>query len=213
MSSLGPAAAERALLVDLLRERGPAEPTLCKGWDTAHLAAHLVTRESDPVALAGILVPPLHGRTEQREAATLAAVPFERLLQRLAVGPPLGLVGLPGLADTVNVHEFFVHHEDVRRAAAEWQPRQLSSSLQTALRRRLVALAPLLFRTVKGTRLNLRTPAGPLRSVGRGSDEVTLLGEVPELFLYAFGRKDAARVELEGSERARQVVASAPLGL
>jgi uncharacterized protein (TIGR03085 family) len=210
---LGPAAAERALLVDLLRERGPAGPTLCKGWETAHLAAHLVTRESDPVALAGILVPPLHNRTEQREAATLDAVPYERLLQRLAAGPPFGLVGLPGLADAVNVHEFFVHHEDVRRAAPEWEPRTLAPSLETALRRRLVALAPVLLRTVKGVRLNLRTPSGPLRSVGRGSDEVTMTGEVPELFLYAFGRKNAARVSLDGPEHARQVVASAPLGL
>ncbi|MDQ1650338.1 MAG: hypothetical protein QOG60_2395 [Frankiaceae bacterium] len=213
MSSLKPAAAERALLVDLLRERGPAGPTLCAGWGTAELAAHLVTRESDPVALAGILVPPLHTRTEQREAAMLASVPYERLLQRLAVGPPFGLVGLPGLADTVNVHEFFVHHEDVRRATPGWEPRQLPTSLETALRRRLVALAPLLLRAVKGVRLHLRTPTGPLRSVGRGADEVTLIGEVPELFLYAFGRKAAAQVSLEGPEGARATVASAPLGL
>jgi hypothetical protein len=49
--------------------------------------------------------------------------------------------------------------------------------------------------------------------VGRGADEVTLIGEVPELFLYAFGRKAAAQVSLEGPEGARATVASAPLGL
>lgn len=213
MSTLGPAAAERVLLVDLMRELGPAAPTLCTGWDTAALAAHLVTRETDPIALAGILVPPLHGRTVQRESATLASVPYERLVQRLAAGPPLGLVGLPGLSDAVNVHEFFVHHEDVRRAAPEWQPRHLAPSLETALRRRLVALAPLLLRAVRGVRLHLRTPQEPLRSVGRGTSEVTLIGEIPELFLYAFGRKAAAQVTLEGPAEARETVASASLGL
>jgi len=36
---------ERLELCDLLLELGPDAPTLCEGWTTADLAAHLVLRE------------------------------------------------------------------------------------------------------------------------------------------------------------------------
>ncbi|MEV4089519.1 maleylpyruvate isomerase N-terminal domain-containing protein, partial [Nonomuraea fuscirosea] len=36
---------ERAALCDLLDRLGPDEPTLCAGWTTADLAAHLAIRE------------------------------------------------------------------------------------------------------------------------------------------------------------------------
>src|SRR5690606_24047731 len=38
------ARAERHALADLLMAVGPDAPTLCAGWTTAHLAAHLVVR-------------------------------------------------------------------------------------------------------------------------------------------------------------------------
>jgi uncharacterized protein (TIGR03083 family) len=39
------ARAERAALCDLFDEVGPDAPTLCAGWTTRDLAAHLVIRE------------------------------------------------------------------------------------------------------------------------------------------------------------------------
>ncbi|MCW2608081.1 MAG: hypothetical protein JWO60_2774, partial [Frankiales bacterium] len=42
------AAAERAALLDLLAASGPDAPTLCPGWTTHDLAAHLVVRERQP---------------------------------------------------------------------------------------------------------------------------------------------------------------------
>ena len=42
---------------------GPDEPTLCEGWNTRDLAAHLVLRESRPDAALGVVVRPLAGRT------------------------------------------------------------------------------------------------------------------------------------------------------
>src|SRR6478752_5044207 len=45
---------ERRELADALDRLGPAAPTLCEGWDTAHLAAHLVVREHRPDALVGL---------------------------------------------------------------------------------------------------------------------------------------------------------------
>ena len=43
-------------------------------------------------------------------------------------GPPrLSVMALPGMDERVNAVEFFVHHEDVRRAADGWEPRALGS--------------------------------------------------------------------------------------
>ena len=52
---------ERNELADLLDQLGPDAPTLCEGWNTADLAAHLVVRERDPRSAPGIL---LGGRFE-----------------------------------------------------------------------------------------------------------------------------------------------------
>ena len=48
MNTTRHARAERASLCDLLAEVGPDAPTLCEGWTTALLAAHLVVRERRP---------------------------------------------------------------------------------------------------------------------------------------------------------------------
>ena len=46
---------ERGRLCDLLLVVGPDHPTLCEGWTTADLAAHLVIRERKPLAGPGIV--------------------------------------------------------------------------------------------------------------------------------------------------------------
>jgi uncharacterized protein (TIGR03085 family) len=207
----GIAARERAALVDLLHELGPDAPTLCEGWVTSQLAAHLVAREGRPAALPGILVPALHERTARIEAETLERSSYPDLVTSIAKGPPFGLVGLPGLADAVNVHEFFVHHEDVRRAQPGWTVRTLSPDLLAALRRRLTVLAPMLFGRIRGVKLALETPDGRRRTLGRGPEQVTLTGELPELFLYAFGRRTAAEVSVSGSMAGQARLAAANL--
>ncbi len=45
---------ERRALCALLDETGPDAPTLCEGWTTGDLAAHLVLRERRPDAAAGV---------------------------------------------------------------------------------------------------------------------------------------------------------------
>jgi uncharacterized protein (TIGR03085 family) len=208
-----PAVQERAALATLLADLGPDAATLCEGWDTRHLAAHLVTRETRFDAVPGILVPALHGHTARLEDRTRTTVGYDELVQSVAAGPPIGrtLVGLPGMAGPVNVHEFFVHHEDVRRGQPGWQHRELSSVLEDALWRRLRLLAPVLFAGLRGVRLTLATPDGRRRTVGRGPADATLTGAVSELFLYAFGRRDAADVTLSGSAEGRERLVAADL--
>ena len=79
MSPVNVARLERAAICDLFDELGPDQPTLCEGWTTRDLAAHLVTRERRPDAAVGILVKPVSGFTEQVRAAA-AKRPFEELV-------------------------------------------------------------------------------------------------------------------------------------
>ncbi len=51
-----PARSERACLCDVLTEFGEDAPTLCEGWLTRDLAAHLFVRERRPLAMPGILL-------------------------------------------------------------------------------------------------------------------------------------------------------------
>jgi len=126
---------ERAGLSALLAEVGPEAPTLCGGWHTRDLLAHLILRESRLDAAPGILVPALSGYTD-RVQADVAARAWPELLEQFRSGPPL-LSPYRLLDAQVNAMEFFVHHEDVRRVRDGWEPRQLSSGAEDGLWRRL----------------------------------------------------------------------------
>ena len=110
---------ERAALCDLLLELGPDAPTLCEGWTAADLAAHLWLRESDPVAAPGIVVKQFAHVTARRMDAAKRKLPYAELVDRVRRGPGhFSLFALPGLDESANAIEFFVHHEDLRRAQA-----------------------------------------------------------------------------------------------
>ena len=50
---------ERSALAQTLRTLGPDVPTLCQGWNSFDLLAHLITRETRPDAALGIFIPAL----------------------------------------------------------------------------------------------------------------------------------------------------------
>ena len=130
------ASRERAALVNTMRAVGPDAPTLCGEWTTRDLAAHLVLRERRPDAAAGILVPGAGRLHRPQAAAPRGATDWPDLLEMVASGPPL-YSPLKLLDPLVNTTEMFIHHEDVRRAAPGWQPRDLDSDLASALRRQV----------------------------------------------------------------------------
>jgi uncharacterized protein (TIGR03085 family) len=203
-------ARERRELSDLFEELGPDAPTLCEGWTTADLAAHLVVRERHPTAAVGIVVPAFAGRAEQSMAREKAGG-YERLVDRVRSGPPIGPFAVPGLRTLLNLQEYVVHHEDVRRANG-LGPRADRADLQDQLWRMLRSGARLLLRRVHGATVRLQRPDGASVSVGRGPEAV-LTGEPVELLLYLFGRERAASVELNGDEAAQQALETAPKGL
>ncbi|MGB8649611.1 MAG: TIGR03085 family metal-binding protein [Mycobacteriales bacterium] len=188
------AARERAALLELMASLGPDAPTLCDGWATWDMAAHLAARERQPLALPGLVLPPLHGLTEWAERQARRE-PYEDLLARLRTGPPLWS---PVLLPPANVHEWFVHHEDVRRPQG-LGPRSLDDDVRAALWQRLHVLGPAFTRRGRGLGITLVTPDAQRLRIRRGRDEVVLRGEVGELFLWLFGRRDAAEVTVEGS--------------
>ncbi|MEU8818217.1 TIGR03085 family metal-binding protein [Actinoplanes sp. NPDC048796] len=197
---------ERQLLADLLLSLGPDQPTLCEGWTTRDLAAHLVVRDRRPDASAGILLPPLHGHGERVRLAK-ASQPYQNVISELRTPPWWSPVSNPLLDEVTNVVEFFVHHEDARRAQPSWDVRPLDQGEEAAL-----------WKAVRMTgRLALRRAriAASVRSEGFGSFTVgdssaVLSGPPGEIALFLTGRKDAAQVSLSGdADRLR----NASLGL
>ena len=129
---------ERRALCALLDETGPDAPTLCEGWTTGDLAAHLVLRERRPDAAAGVAGGPLAGYTARVQQRIRSRIPFPDLVRTIRSGPPaLSVMALPGMDERVNAVEFFVHHEDVRRGAPGWEPRELGSGESDMLWHRL----------------------------------------------------------------------------
>lgn len=197
--------AERQALSDLLLERGPQGPTLCAGWTTADLVAHLVVRENRPDAAAGLLVPPLAGYTERVRRQMLASAPYPELVARFRQGPPSwSPVSLRPVDAAMNTVEYFVHHEDVRRAAEGWEPRELPAAAQEELWRRL-RMARLVLRRLP-VEITLADASGRTQRITKGGPQIRVHGEPGELTLWALGRKDAARVRLTGDAEAIRVL-------
>ncbi|SDM92120.1 TIGR03085 family metal-binding protein [Allokutzneria albata] len=201
---MGLARDERSALSELFEEVGPDAPTLCGGWLTRDLAAHLVVRERRPDAAAGILIGPLAGYTE-RVQRSYAAKPWRELVELVRSGPPkLSPFSLPGVDEAANGTEFFVHHEDVRRGSPGWEPRPADARRDEAVWRNVGKVARLSYRR-SPVGVELRRPDGAAVTAKRGPSTVTLTGEPGELLLHAFGR-DAVRLEFEGEQRAIAVV-------
>ena len=201
---------ERAALVDTMRAAGPDAPTLCEGWTTRDLAAHLVVRERRLDAAPGILLPQLAGYTERVQDRTSATTDWPDLLGRVADGPPL-YSPFKVLDPFVNVAEMFIHHEDVRRARDGWEPRVLDEDTTAALARQVAMFAKMTLAKAPA-KVTLSTPLGVvLASAGKGA-EVTVTGDPGELLLFAAGR-EPAQVQFDGADDAVAALRSSSRGL
>ena len=204
-------ARERAELCALLLEVGPDAPTLCEGWTTADLVAHLVVREREPRAALGIVSERFAPRLRQRMDARKAAG-FEPLVERLRRGAPLVPWRLPLIRAVLNFNEYFVHHEDVRRANGRSR-RTDRPDLDAALWRQLGATARGLTRRVHGAGLVLRTPDGRQHVASNRQPQAVLTGPPSELALYLTGRTGPAEVDLTGPSDAIAAVEAARVGV
>jgi uncharacterized protein (TIGR03085 family) len=197
---------ERQTLCDLFVERGPAAPTLCEGWLTADLAAHLVVRERRPDSGPGLVWPPLAGYTDKVRRAVRDRTPWEKLVETVRRGPPLLLRPVDGPMNTV---ELFIHVEDVRRAQEDWEPRSISPELAEALWARVGpgGMAKKVAATVVIT-----SPGRDDKERGTGP-RLTLTGDPGELILFGAGRQGASRVEISGDPVLAAQLRAASLGV
>jgi uncharacterized protein (TIGR03085 family) len=206
-------ASEREQLSDLFDELGPEAPTLLTPWTTRDLAAHLVLREHDQIAAPGLVMPGPWAHLAERRRRALAAGDFARLVARIRSGPPAGFFRLDWVRRGPNLNEFFVHHEDVRRANGRG-PRVTGSGMEEALWQNLGRAPWFLARRLRGAGLELHWAGTPRRlRARRGEPTARVAGAPGELLLYLFGRQDAAQVELTGPPEAVEAVRRAHLGM
>lgn len=212
MTRTNVAARLRHELSDLLDIVGPDAPTLCEGWATRDLAAHLVVRESRPDAAAGILVKAAASYGD-RVRRRVADRPWPELVDDVRSGPPrLSPMRLRGLDDLTNTIEFFVHLEDVRRARPETPIADLDPVVEAALVRLVKRGARLLAR---------RSPVGLVLSmVGhdevvakKGQPSVTITGSPGDIVLFLYGRSSVSRVEFDGPADAVEQLKATKFGV
>jgi uncharacterized protein (TIGR03085 family) len=196
--------AERAHLCDLALQLGQDEPTLCGDWTVKDLVVHLLVREGSPAAI-GITVSQLSGLTDFA-SRRLSGREFAVLVERLRNGPPAYSPFRVGKVDAIfNTLEYFVHHEDVRRAQPTWQARELSAREQKLLWKQISVGGKRLVRTAEVGVVLERSDTEERVVLKPGEPPVVVRGLPSELVLYVFGRRDQADVELVG--RAEDVAA------
>jgi uncharacterized protein (TIGR03085 family) len=209
---MGIAKAERAALSDLFTELGPDEPTLCEGWRTRDLAAHLAIRDRRLDAAAGIVIKPLAFHTKRVQDG-YAGKPWAELVELVRSGPPAYSPAAIGAVDElINGVEFFVHHEDVRRARPGWEPRPPDADRDAALWSALSRGARMMLRR-SPVGVVLRRPDGGLEvTAKRGPNTVIISGPPGELLLFAFGRNET-RLDFDGEQYSIGVVRGLTRGL
>lgn len=206
----------REVLAETLLAAGPNAPTLCEGWATKELAAHLYLRERNARVGFGLAVRRLRGVSDAATArlAAKSAAPgaYAQLVTSFRAGPPKASpLRIPRLDEAANLAEFFVHTEDVRRATERWAPRALDDGYADALWEHLVRQAAILYRGVD-LGIVLVNSQGPRHVAKRAAVSVAIVGEPGELLLHATGRGSHALVTFEGQPDAVALLMTADVG-
>ena len=198
---------ERAALCDTFDKYGAEAPTLCEGWLTLDLAAHLVAREARSDAAIGLVIPAFAGHL-QRVMDNYKTKGYETLVGMLRTGPPW--MHRTGPLATANVNENFIHHEDVRRANGEG-PRTLDPEMSDIMWKMLGF--GVRKKRLHGVALTLRTPDGREKVITKEGEPVVMTGEPGELALFLAGRKEAAVITHDGPSDAVAIVIGAEFGI
>jgi uncharacterized protein (TIGR03085 family) len=202
--------AERAAMCDTFEAVGPDAPTLCDGWVTADLAAHLIVREHRPDALPGVVIGGPFGAHTERLMEQAKTKGYPAMIATLRNGLPLLFRVGPGAFG--NVMENWIHHEDVRRANGEG-PRPPDPELDAFLWRTLGLSGRFAARKVRPFGLELDAGEGRHRVPGAADPRVVMRGAPGEIVLFLSGRKTGSEVELQGPPEAVQVLNDAKFGL
>ncbi len=150
---------------------------------------------------------------ERRRAALARRTDFACLVAKVRSGPPVGFFRIAWVRALANLNEFFVHHEDVRRANG-LGPRDLTPDTDTALWRNVRRGGRYLSRRLEGCGLVVEwVGTGERATVRPGSPVAVLSGRPGELLLYLFGRQGAAEVTVSGPPEAVAAVRGNHFGM
>jgi len=203
---------ERAALCDLALQVGQDEPTLSGDWTVKDLVVHLLIREGSPAAV-GITVPQLSGLTDLA-SRRVGNRDFTELVEQLRGGPPIySPMRIDRLDRMLNTIEYFIHHEDIRRAQPTWSPRSLSAREEKILWRMIGVAGKGLVRASQVGVVLERSDTGDRTVLKQEEPSVVVRGLPSELALYVYGRKEQAEVELDGPEGAVAALRGADLGI
>ncbi|GAB2897312.1 TIGR03085 family metal-binding protein [Neomicrococcus lactis] len=199
----------REALADVLVSVGPDADTLCEGWKSRHLSAHLLIRENSALS-AGIFLPllrgPMENRLEQLADAAQDLSVYLELVDRFRAGPiKFSPFRIRQVNRTANLLEYFVHTEDVRRARSRWAPRHLDEDYVEALWSDLTHRAKFMYaKSPVGVILVRRD--GTRFVAKRAANSVAVIGHVGELVMHSHGRQSHALVTLEGSPESIKIL-------
>ncbi len=205
---------ERSALCDLFLRVGPDSPTLCGEWTARDLAAHLVVRERRPDAAGGIMLSALAGYTDKVQSK-IAAGDWHELVATVRSGPPLWSPIRVGALDRLtNTIEFFVHHEDVRRALSGWTARELDPEFEQQLWGFLRRGAKLMTRKAPAGLVLRNSLGGDAElTAHQGSPTVTVAGAPSELVLFVYGRQAHSLAVVDGEASAVDAMRTASFGI
>lgn len=193
------AVVERRHLAALLRRVGPDAPTLCEGWVTRDLAVHLIERDSRPDLIAGTVLPkiPVLSKRAQEADAQLRRQDWGELVSKVEKPALYSPARLSPLDKRMNTAEFFVHHEDVRRAQETWHRRQLLQEEERDLWAALKLMGKALLRPEQDSVLLVANGYGSVTGGKAKTSAVRIVRGTPsELLLWAFGRREQAEVAI-----------------
>lgn len=182
---------------------GPQAPTILPGWDAEDLLEHLLERERHPHLVLGSTLP---GPLGHRAAAARAARRERSWQERVEIfrqGP--GRLSPIGRIDAFSGEgELLIHHEDLRRAQNDWEPRVLHPETAAQAWRAVGLMAPLAM-TVR-SEVTLVSPLGGGRRFRsrRAVGSLRVHGDPLELLLWVSGRDEVARVRIHGDDSALQ---------
>ena len=201
---------ERHELCDLALTVGEDAPTLCGDWTVKDLVVHLLVRENRPWSAAGIIIPPLAGLTD-RSMERMSRQEFGVLVEKLR-DPGLTAYRLKPLEVAFNTLEYFVHHEDIRRATAGWKPRDLDPDDVDLIWKLGRGSGRLMARRVEAPFRIRRSDTGAEATLSSGDDPVVVSGPPGEVVLFLFGRDQVRDLEFEGPPEAVAKVREADFG-
>ena len=182
-----PTSVERYGRRDLFLTRADA-PTLCEGWTTADLAAHLVIRERDACGDRA-RSRGMFGRYRTSCGSAKKAKGFAATVALVRSGPPRFPWRVKRLRALLNLNEYFIHHEDVRLGQRDDPGRTDRADLDDAIWAVIAKTAALTGRRMKPFGLDDGARAGESITIRAGENRAVLTGPPSEIAVYLAGRR------------------------